>query len=272
MVTAAACTIHCEPSAKMSGNIRGYAISGEQRSGSSFLCQVLTSTGVLGRPLEYFNAPGLARFQPHYPQDGEGQLREITGQGKTPNGVYGVKLFSADFDRMAPTGWTTHLPNLHFVWLTRRDLLSQAISVVRIAQTGQYASYARAEADPVYVRERIAREIHRLAYGQARWAAFFARCGLKPLHLTYEEVAAHPQSAADAVARLVGLETDATIDAAQIHTRVQRDAISEEWRARFVCEAGDLTFLDAPLLSATAPPQPRAALKTLLRSLLGRAP
>ena len=36
--------------------MRGYAICTEPRSGSVFLCRLLRSTGVLGKPTEYFNA------------------------------------------------------------------------------------------------------------------------------------------------------------------------------------------------------------------------
>ena len=231
----------------MSSPLRGYAICTEQRSGSSYLCQVLASTGVLGRPLEYFNGPGMAVFQPGYPQDAEGQLREILRQGATENGVYGVKLFSANFDRLARSRWVEKLPNLLFISLTRRDLLGQAISVVRLAQTNQYSADASALREPYYDRPSIAHAIHSLAWGQARWAAFFARCGIAPLYLDYDETAAHPQAAADRIARLLGLDAPSPVDPQQVYTRIQRDALSDRWRARFLSETRDLGFLDRPL-------------------------
>src|SRR5688500_18149680 len=120
---------------------------------------------MLGRPAEYFNGRGMLTYQPEYPQDAEGQLREIIGEGATPNGVYGLKLFSADFDQLAGARWTRRLPNLRFVSLTRRDLLGQAISAVRSAQTGQYASIVEAHSQPVYDPAWIISEIHRLAWG-----------------------------------------------------------------------------------------------------------
>lgn len=227
--------------------LRGYAICTEQRSGSSYLCQILASTGVLGRPLEYFNGVGMAAFQPDYPQAGEDQLGEIVRQGATANGVYALKMFSEDFDRRAPRDWARRLPNLHFVHLTRRDLLGQAISATRLAQTNQYFSGASADGEAFYDSRRIAREIRRLAWGQARWSAFFARCGLAPLHLDYEDIVLQPQEAAGKVARLVGLEDPARVDLQQVQTRPQRDAVSDEWRRRFVGEAGDPIFLDKPL-------------------------
>ena len=136
---------------------------------------------------------------------------------------------------------------------------------MRIAQTGQYASYAEAAREPVFDAARILGEIHRLAWGQARWAAFFARCGLAPLHLEYENFAARPQQAADAVARLMGLEEPATVDLRQVHTRVQRDSISDEWRARFIAEPQDPTFLDELL-----PPSSLSLLKERVKRMLQR--
>lgn len=235
------------PLAEPDIRLRGYAICAEQRTGSSYLCQVLASTGVLGRPLEYFNGPGMATFQPGYPQNAEDQLREVVRQGATDNGVYGVKLFSANFDEVARSGWTRRLPSLRFIWLTRRDLLGQAISVTRLAQTNQYSADAKAVGEAFYDPRHIAREIHMLAWGQARWAAFFARCGIAPLRLEYEDIADHPQETADKVARLVGLDGKAEVDPGQVYTRVQRDSVSEEWRARFLAEANDPSFLDRPL-------------------------
>ena len=50
--------------------VRGYAICTAPRSGSNFLCQLLAGTGLLGRPLEYFNGPGRRYFDdPSYPDD-----------------------------------------------------------------------------------------------------------------------------------------------------------------------------------------------------------
>lgn len=235
------------PQPESSSGLRGYAICTEQRSGSSYLCQVLASTGVLGRPLEYFNGPGMATFQPDYPPHAEAQLREITRQGATENGIYGVKVFSDTFDRFAPSGWAQRLPNLRFISLIRRDLLGQAISATRLAQTNQYAADISAAREPFYDPLLIAREIHRLAWGQARWSAFFARCGIAPLYLEYDEIVINPQGTAEKVARLVGLDDPPTVNLQQVYTRVQRDSLSEAWRARFVAEAQDLSFLDKPL-------------------------
>jgi LPS sulfotransferase NodH len=225
---------------------RGYVICAEPRSGSNLLCQALASTGRLGRPLDYFHAAGLrAKGWSDYPAAPERQLDMLLAHGVTPNGVYGFKLFSVRFDAISGLGWAERLPALHFVHLGRLDLLGQAISDLRSAQTGQYRAGAPPAAPPRYDRRAIARRLAMLARGEARWRAYFARNGIAPLQLRYEEVAANPQAAVEAVAALVGVAEPVRIDPARIEVRVQRDALSDDWRARFLAEARELDRLDS---------------------------
>lgn len=227
--------------------MRGYAICGEPRSGSSFLGYVLTSTGVLGRPREYFNAPALrksANFA-DYPEDPEGQLEAVVKYGATANEVYAVKVFGEHFDRMKAVRWTERLPSLSFVYLERRDRLGQAISLVRAMQTQRWTASEAAHGEEVYDRVRIERALRRLGWAEARWRYYFARNDLPVLNLIYEEVAQAPQQTAEAVGRLVGLAAPPQVDAAQLaRSIIQRDELSDAWRARFVAEAGDLAAFD----------------------------
>ncbi|WP_204276604.1 Stf0 family sulfotransferase, partial [Klebsiella aerogenes] len=76
---------------------------GAPRTGSNYFCELLSSTGVLGRPREYFN--GAARRvhdDPDYPDDPHAQVARILTMGATPNGIYGLKLFPGLFDAVSP--------------------------------------------------------------------------------------------------------------------------------------------------------------------------
>ena len=227
--------------------MRGYAICTEPRSGSVFLCRLLISTGVLGWPTEYFNAAAVrtARGLADYPLDPEAQLAAIPTLGATDNGVYGVKISSEQFDAVKATRWAERLPSLAFIYLERFDLLGQAISHVRAIQTQQWVSFRPARAEPLYDRDRINNELLRLARAQARWRYYLARNRLPALHLVYEQVVARPQETVAAVGRLLSLEETPQVDMAGIgDLAIQRDAISQDWRARFIAETGDLaTFL-----------------------------
>lgn len=226
--------------------LRGYAVCTSGRSGSNWLCELLTSTGVLGNPLEYFNVEARRRrTDPDYPDDPAEQLARIVTTGATPNGVYGVKVFPSHLDALAGrVRWADALPNLRFVELRRRDVLGQAISLTRSEQTGRFRSTEHESVAPQYDGEAIAANLRFFARDQARWAAYFARNGIAPLRLTYERVVDEPQRAIDAVAALVGIP-DARIVPALVEQRVMHDALTHAWRERFCAEYADPNVMDA---------------------------
>jgi trehalose 2-sulfotransferase len=77
---------------------------------------------------------------------------------------------------------------------------------------------------------------------------FFARNGIEPLWLVYEEmIAALPETIA-AIADRVGVQDVQYQPQATQSLQQQRDAISEDWRARFLASQRDMTWLDRPTL------------------------
>lgn len=216
---------------------RGYAICTAPRSGSNLLCQYLASTGVLGKPLEYFNWQGRrGNEDPDYPDAPAAQIRMILSRGATPNGAYGVKLFWYQHsETSAALDWTQALPNLSYVYLERRDRLAQAISWARALQTSQYRSTQPRRAEPAYDAELIRLRLYDLDREYAQWPAFFAQRGITPLALAYEDFAGDPQRAVDAVAQILGV-APRSIARELIDLAIQRDALNEQWRARFVRE------------------------------------
>jgi LPS sulfotransferase NodH len=221
---------------------RGYAICTEPRSGSIFLCQLLASTGVMGDPTEYFDDAVLKRRGvTDYPSDPEAQLAAIPRLGSTPNGVYGLKLFSRHFDAVRHTRWAERLPGLSFIHLTRLDVVGQAISHVRAMQTQRWTARRQEDAEPTYDFDAIGAEFLRLINSQARWAYYLGRNGLPVLHIVYEQLTLRPQETVDAVARFIGLPDTATVDFTKVTVSVQRDELTEEWRKRFIGQARDLT-------------------------------
>ncbi len=223
--------------------LRGYAICCTSRSGSTLLCQAAASTGVLGAPAEYFNPDVFPHTPSAEPAAAQRNIDTFLPVATTPNGVYGVKVIGYQIDDggLAPRDWAERLPNLSFVYLYRRDLLRQAISDVRALQTGRFVHDAAGSAEPVYDPERIARKMDQIAQFDVRWRTFFARNGIEPLHVAYETFLAAPQPVLDAIARQVGLEGVAPMSTAGITLRMQRDALTEAWRDRFVAEHRDLT-------------------------------
>jgi LPS sulfotransferase NodH len=136
------------------------------------------------------------------------------------------------------------LPNLAFVLLRRRDLLGQAISAVRAAQTGQWRSTMAAQGPATYDGAQIYDRLQGAARDYARWDIFFARKGVEPTTIVYEDLLKDPQSAVDRVAVLFGLRGQARAASHGIDLGMQRDAMTEEWRVRFLDEYRNLGPLD----------------------------
>ena len=216
---------------------RGYAICTAPRSGSNLLCQYLASTGVLGRPLEYFNWQGRrGNEDPSYPAAPAAQIEMILSRGATDNGIYGVKLFWYQHAEVsAALDWTRALPGLAFLYLERRDRLGQAISWARALQTSQYRSTQAVGGDPAYDAGLIRLRLHDLEREYAQWPAFFAQRNITPLRLVYEDFAGDPQRAVDGVAQMLGVAPRRIVPE-RIDLAIQRDALNEEWRARFLRE------------------------------------
>jgi LPS sulfotransferase NodH len=220
----------------------GYVICTEERSGSNLLCHHLESTAVLGNPYEAFkHAAAVARLR----RVGACGLYEYLKPATTTNGVYGFKLFSGHFDFITGTDWLERLPALQFVYLERRDLLGQAISLVKAIQSRSFRASVPPVAETFYDRAAIAFALKRLTLAQARWRIFFATNDLRPLHLTYEEICDDPMGAVRSIAERVGVDLAGIVSSAPA-MRVQRDAVSDEWRERYVEDAGSLRRI-APL-------------------------
>src|SRR5215212_8307014 len=85
---------------------RSYVLCETPRTGSTLLCSLLSSTGVLGRPESYFRAPDEAGWAARFrlPTDGslvrdyEAFVRAARAAGTTRNGVFGARIMWGSVD------------------------------------------------------------------------------------------------------------------------------------------------------------------------------
>lgn len=217
---------------------RGYMICATPRSGSNYLCQLLASTGQLGKPTEYFNTAARRTYtDPRYPKDRGAQIDIVRSMGATPNGIYAVKVLPLQYSRARrKIDLLRELPNLKFVRLRRRDRLGQALSLSRVRQTGQIMASKRANAEPIYDVQHIRSCIHDLQAREAIWDKVMLEFGAQPLVLYYEDVVRDPQAAVDQVAVLMGLAASSPINPVLVRVTVQRDRETDLWRQRFLAD------------------------------------
>ena len=175
------------------------------RSGSYLLCRAMIHYGI-GIPHEYFNATNASTLGPRL---GAGNIAspelEIDGPARqayiaallrhrTVNGVFAVKIQRGQFDQ-----YFKKSPNIplfqgaYFIHLYRNDLLAQAISFHVSLLTGRWGTdntvTTRTAPNPQFFdRALIENRLQILADQDREWRLFFARNGIMPLSLSYEDI------------------------------------------------------------------------------------
>jgi LPS sulfotransferase NodH len=214
------------------------------------------ATGIAGHPREWFNPGEVQRQRALWRIAHEADLdpakygQAVRQRTRTKNGVAGVKIHAyhlaglprllagmPELNEASPTQVLARLlPGARPIWLRRRNLAAQAISLSRAFDTGQWWSLGGFEtpappAAPRFSARRIGELEAALAAGDARWESYFAETGREPLTLYYEDFALDYEGTLRRALAWLGLTAPAQI--APPRLRRQSDAISEEWLARY---------------------------------------
>jgi len=214
------------------------------RTGSTALCSLLEQTGVLGIPREYLNPRG--PLKPWARRLGASHLGDyidaLRRQQATPNGVFAFKALHPDLEPLLDRPPVAELlDTARFVYLTRADLIAQAISNYIAESSGVwhrdprgalFRSRGGGDPDPPYDEERILAERDALVRQQADWERFFAARSIEPLRITYEGFVADADGTVNAIARHAGVEWTGGLSLEGAATSRLADARSEDWAER----------------------------------------
>ena len=268
--------------------VRSYVVCATPRSGSTLLCELLKSTGVAGRPEEYFEARYETGLPPHpgdylagLPRTGAGirddstpprapaysslgglesyrqHLERTFRLGTTDNGVFAAKLMWRHLpDLQALAGelpeyagldlhelLTVLLRDPRYVWMTRRDKVRQAVSLWRALQTRSWRrEHPRQEHSPTSLRYSFAgigHLVRSLTAEDASWGAYFARHGLDPVTVVYEDdLGPDRTGTVETVLAHVGVASPPGWKAPEPMHR-QADELNEDWVAAYRRDLGD---------------------------------
>src|SRR5579859_862246 len=226
-----------------------YLICATPRCGSSLLAEALKNTGIAGRPEEYFWRGDEAFWQERWGVTSyEEYFKEAIKQGTTPNGVFGAKVMWGYFDDFvsklqqipaykemsACSLLSAAFPNLHYIQITRRDKVRQAISHWKAIQTGVWALYtdgtpAMASREPVFDFEAIDALAQEIMTHESAWRDHFDRCGNQPFSVIYEELVTIYEETALQILSYLGIQCPEHLAFTERQLMQQADALSEEW-------------------------------------------
>lgn len=248
-------------------NTKGSLILTEGRSGSNWLISLTNGTGFLGHSGEWFSSWYLRESMPRTKEE---LLENVLKKASTNNGYFCVKIFPAHvhfiqikfgFD-LIKYFMDHHDTNL--VRLVRRDRFRQAISYARGVQTNQWTRNNPAKAEAKYDYELICRCYFLLSRSDAYWNAYLELRKVEPECFVYEDLLEAPGKFVDCLANHCGA---AVSSLPKSKHSIQRDALTEEWLARFIAEVGKRGIV-AP---STPSRQPPATLSNMARLFRGRA-
>lgn len=232
-----------------------YLVCGTPRSGSSLLCEALVNTGVAGKPEEYFQPGNEIMWRKRWGTSSyAGYLSRTIEQCTTPNGVFGVKMMWGYFDhflqnvRQMPDYENRKVsackmlqaifPNLHYIWIRRRDTLRQAVSQAKAMQTNLWVvredSSRRGTSKPEFSFMQIDFLVQEIRAYDAAWQRFFSENGIQPLVIIYEDfVSRYEETVREALKRL-GVPGAEMVEVAPVSMKKQADEQSEQWVQRYL--------------------------------------
>jgi LPS sulfotransferase NodH len=227
---------------------RSLVIAMTPRSGSTMFCSLLEKTGALGLPDEYLNPVGPMQLHGRKLQryDFDSYWDALLRKKRTANGIFSLK---ADFNHLRPLlergPLEEFLPDAHFVYLERSDIVAQAVSLQRAASSGLWhldrdrrPLRSVPHAEPVYDRAAIGAYLAEVTAMREQWREFFASRGITPLRLTYEGIVADPAAAVSACLSLCGAANANPADLSAETSKIG-DALSDEWCRRYRMEQAE---------------------------------
>ena len=225
-----------------------YLVCGTPRCGSSLLCETLKNTGVAGRPEEYFWRGDELFWQERWGTSTYMEyLTRAIEQGTTPNGVFGAKLMWGYFDDVIAklrsisdyaesplaTLLPTIFPNLHYIWIKRKDKVQQAISHWKAIQTNIWVwstdELPMLVRQPVFDFAAIDHLVQEIIAHESAWQHYFETCSVQPFTVIYEDLAQAYEETALHILQYLYVSYPENLVFAERNLRKQADALSEEW-------------------------------------------
>jgi LPS sulfotransferase NodH len=186
------------------------------------------------------------------PLDRDGLRRFIQNaldRSRTPNGVAGFKLMWEQVWRLAPQlgcpassgtfgfhDFAKLFPETtQFVWLTRRERVRQAVSLVKAVQSQCWNSAEQERFTGIYVFDYVAlqRAVIMLKRHDSMWREFFEHNAIKPLEIFYEDVIRDRRSQVQRIGDFVGIPGAVANSIGEVHYQQQSEALNDLWVGRF---------------------------------------
>lgn len=227
------------------------------RSGSSFLGRAVELTEVMGNPAEWLHPVNLSDtqrllgYRPNASMDL--LLRGTVDHLTATNGVFALKVMwtqletaltelrrgNSDFRYKRDVEIISqYFPNPYFIYLTRRDLVAQAMSFCRenlsnkLLDCGQ-KSKSSDGSEFEFNFLSFNHSLFRLREDNREWRSFLSACGRPVLELEYEQIMRDYRGTLESIVAFLGIDEELSIDPAQNRLPKMTDANTTRWTREY---------------------------------------
>ena len=224
-----------------------YLLCGTPRTGSTLLCSLLSSTGVLGRPESYFREPDEATWAGRFGLPTQGSrvrdygafVRAVRAAATTDNGVFAARIMWGSLERILiglrkpavrpdVVALEQAFGTLVFVHLQRRDVVAQAVSWCRAEQTGFWQQGDVAMRQPEPDLDRMKELVRTIRHHDAAWRSWFELNAIEPHTITYEQIVDEPRQTVEGIAAHLEVGVPPRWRPTSPHRR-QADEVNASW-------------------------------------------
>jgi LPS sulfotransferase NodH len=188
---------------------RTYTVAFSVRSGSTMLSNILRNAG-FGRPTEFFQYPFQSNnvFSRYLSEDPLSQILSVIVDN-TLHGIFGSKVTHDQRARVEQvlrtyiddfSGLASVLPNHTWVYLTRKEIIDQAVSLFIAEASGNWHigvhdSIPSESNAPTYDFLAILSKVMMLAANRVNWDCYFSAGNRIPVSIDYRDLVRDPAGA-----------------------------------------------------------------------------
>lgn len=236
---------------------QSYIVCSTGRSGSTLLCKTLKNLQCCGNPEEYFHHNETKKLQlKGNPDKFISYCNSVLQEGLTANGIFGIKMhwwqmydflkiareYSLFKDKKDLEILNSVFPNLKFIYISRQDIIAQAVSTTIALKTGVWEKRANNKQSiekKIRLKEnntpvkfhplKIYRWEQSFKDQNRRWKKFFDENNLDYYELTYERLTSSFEPEIFSILDFLDIDKNSISHKIQMATKKQSTGINQRF-------------------------------------------
>ena len=211
------------------------------RCGSNFLTEVIHSTNFFPSSGEFFNWEVVISNSRRKSIQSLDEFCLYLIRQRQKNNFFISKIGYLQLFMLSKYG---QIPNIinnpKFIWIKRKDVIAQAVSLVIADQTKKWTSYHQPseEVTPVYKMNSIFLSVHNIVKANIMFETYLKLFNADYLEIIYEDFCDRPIKHMKEICAFLQQDFKKP-NLNKIKTEVQRNSINEEFKAKFLADMSD---------------------------------